>query len=46
MKYELLEFIEVDRKLIKKLETNFVYLHGDFNSNNILVDKKIVMFGL
>jgi len=39
-KNQLLKFIDSNRDLLKKLETTYVYSHGDFYPANILVDSK------
>ncbi len=38
IKNQLLEFIDKNKALIKRLETTFVYSHGDFNPSNILIN--------
>ncbi len=38
IKNEVLDFISNNRAMLKKLESKFVYSHGDFNSSNILID--------
>ncbi|MCM1989120.1 aminoglycoside phosphotransferase family protein [Oceanirhabdus seepicola] len=40
IKNELLESIDKNKELLKKLDTTFVYSHGDFYPANILIDNK------
>ncbi|MBS4539004.1 aminoglycoside phosphotransferase family protein [Clostridium sp. D2Q-11] len=40
IKKDILEFITQNEDMLKKLDSQFVYSHGDFNPSNILVDNK------
>jgi len=40
IKEDVLQFISENKEMLKKLESGFVYSHGDFNLSNILIDNK------
>lgn len=40
IKNNVLKFITENKDMLKKLDSIYVYSHGDFNSSNILIDNK------